>query len=199
MQNEVILILLNDYADWESAYIAAALNGGLDAVPSGAPRYTIRTAAPTMEPVRSIGGLRTLPDYDFETLPEEYAALVLIGGMQWRSAEAEKAERIVRQAVNAGKPVGAICNAASWMAAHGFLNDVRHTGNTAAQLRDWGGGRYTNEAGYVECQACRDGGIVTANGSATLEFARELLLLLEADTPGKIEGWYDFNKHGFIR
>ncbi len=113
MQNEVILLLLDDYADWESAYIAAALNGGVDWVPGGTPRYTIRTAAPTKEPVRSIGGLRTLPDYDFESLPEEYAALVLIGGMQWRSAEAENVEHIVRQAIDKRRAVGAICNAVS--------------------------------------------------------------------------------------
>ena len=39
--------------------------------------------------------------------------------------------------------------------------------------------------------------IVTANGSATLEFAKELLLLLENDTPERIEMYYQFNKQGF--
>lgn len=39
--------------------------------------------------------------------------------------------------------------------------------------------------------------IVTANGSATLEFAKELLQLLENDTPERIEMYYQFNKQGF--
>lgn len=27
-----------------------------------------------MEPVKSMGGLRTLPDYTFDTMPKDYAA-----------------------------------------------------------------------------------------------------------------------------
>ena len=83
------------------------------------------------------------------------------------------------------------------MAKHGFVNNVSHTGNGPGQLRLWGGDRYTNPEGYASRQAVRDGNIVTANGSATLEFARELLLLLENDTPQRIELWYQFNKRGF--
>lgn len=46
-------------------------------------------------------------------------------------------------------------------------------------------------------QVVSDRRIVTANGSAALEFAKELLLLLENDTPERIEMYYQFNKHGF--
>ena len=46
-------------------------------------------------------------------------------------------------------------------------------------------------------QAVADKNIVTANGSAALEFAKELLLLLENDTPERIEMYYQFNKQGF--
>jgi len=50
---------------------------------------------------------------------------------------------------------------------------------------------------YIHEQAVSDGCIVTANGSAALEFAKELLLLLENDTPECIEMYYQFNKQGF--
>ena len=33
-----------------------------------------------MESVKAIGGFRMVPDYSFDTMPEDYAALVLIGG-----------------------------------------------------------------------------------------------------------------------
>ena len=46
-------------------------------------------------------------------------------------------------------------------------------------------------------QAVSDKNIVTANGSATLEFAKEVLLLLENDTLEHIEMYYKFNKDGF--
>ncbi|WP_289694979.1 DJ-1/PfpI family protein, partial [uncultured Duncaniella sp.] len=93
--------------------------------------------------------------------------------------------------------VGAICNAASFMAKHGFLNAVKHTGNGLEQLKIWGGEIYTNPEGYIHTQAVSDNRIVTANGSATLEFAKELLLLLENDTQERIEMYYQFNKQGF--
>ena len=53
-----------------------------------------------------------------------------------------------------------------------------------------------HEAVYLS-QAISDKNIVTANGSATLEFAKELLLLLENDTPERIDLYYQFNKQGF--
>ena len=85
------------------------------------------------------------------------------------------------------------------MAKHGFLNNVKHTGNTIQQLKLWGGQEYTNEAGYEEKQAVSDQNIVTANGTGQLEFCRELLLLLKADTPENIHASYDFYKNGFVR
>ena len=104
---------------------------------------------------------------------------------------------IVRKALEKGKIVGAICNGASFMAKHRFLNGVKHTGNGLEQLKLWGGDAYTNSGGYVHQQAVSDGGIVTANGSGVLEFTKELLLLLENDTPERIEMYYQFNKQGF--
>ena len=43
------------------------------------------------------------------------------------------------------------------------------------------------------------GRIVTANGSGYLEFTRELLKLLENDTPEMINGWYTFMSVGLAK
>lgn len=196
MKQEVLFLLLNEYADWEGAFLATSLNAGV--MPGSEVKYTPKVVAPTLQPVNSIGGFRTLPDYSFQTMPDDYAALILIGGMQWNSAEAEQVVPLVEAALKQGKIVGAICNAASFMAKHGFLNDVKHTGNTLAQIKLWGGDRYTNEAAYQEKQAASDKNIVTANGTEHLEFCRELLLLLKADTPENIHGSYEFYKNGFV-
>lgn len=83
------------------------------------------------------------------------------------------------------------------MAKCGFLNAVRHTGNGLDQLKLWGGENYNNSGGYLHAQVVSDKNIVTANGSASLEFAKELLLLLENDTPERIEMYYQFIKQGF--
>lgn len=196
MNNEILYILLPDYAAHEIVYLSQAIASDEYALKEN-PKYVNKVVAPTMEPVKSIGGFRTLPDYSFETMPDDYAALVLIGGFGWTTPVAGQVVPIVRQAIESGKVVGAICNGASFMAKYGFLNAVRHTGNGLEQLKLWGGSNYTNPDGYIHAQAVSDKNIVTANGSAPLEFAKELLLLLENDTPERIEMYYQFYKQGF--
>ena len=195
MSNEILYILLPDFAEHEMVYLAEAIASDEFSLKEN-PKYINKFVASTLDPIKSIGGFRIMPDYSFDTMPDDYAALVLIGGFGWVTPIADKVVPIVRQAVENGKIVGAICNAASFMAKHGFLNDVKHTGNGIDQLKLWGGENYTNHTGYV-VQAIGDKNIVTANGSATLEFAKELLLLLENDTPERIEMYYQFNKQGF--
>lgn len=155
--------------------------------------------APSSSPyiVDRVGGFKVIPDYTFNNMPDDFAALVLIGGFGWSTPIAEQVVPIVRKTVEKGKIVGAICNAASFMAKHGFLNTVKHTGNGLEQLKIWGGENYTNLNGYVHAQAVSDNNIVTANGSAALEFAKELLLLLKNDTLERIEMYYQLNKQGF--
>lgn len=196
MSNEILYILLPDYAAHEAVYLSQAIASDEYALKE-LPRYINKVVASTLEPVKSIGGFRTLPDYSFDTMPDDYAALVLIGGFGWSTPVAERVMPIVKQAVENGKIVGAICNGASFLAKCGLLNNVQHTGNGPEQLQLWGGENYTNPQGYVHAQAVSDKNIVTANGSATLEFARDLLLLLENDTPERIEMYYQFNKQGF--
>ncbi len=196
MSNEILYILLSDYAAHEVVYLSQAVASDEYALKEN-PKYVNKVVAPTMEPVKSIGGFLTLPDYSFESIPDDYAALVLIGGFGWATPVAEQVAPIVRNAIARGKIVGAICNAASFMAKCGFLNNVRHTGNGLEQLKLWGGENYANPEGYANVQAVSDKNIVTANGSASLEFAKEILLLLENDSPERIEMYYQFNKQGF--
>ena len=196
MSNEVLYILLPDYAAHEAVYLSQAIASDEQSLKE-TPKYVNKVVAPTMDPVRSIGGFRTMPDYSFDTMPDDYAAIVLIGGFGWYQPVADRVVPIVEKALKAGKVVGAICNGASFMAKHGFLNTVRHTGNGLEQLRSWGGSNYTGEKMYVHSQAVSDGMTATANGSAALEFAKELLLVLENDTPERIEMYYRFNRQGF--
>ena len=196
MNNEILYVLLPDFASHEIVYLMEAISSDeVQLKPN--PKYVNKIVASTLEPVTAIGGFRVLPDYTFENMPDDYAALVLIGGYGWLTPAADKVAPIVRKALDKGIIVGAICNGASFMAKHGFLNGVKHTGNGLDQLKLWGGGTYTNSGSYIHQQAVSDSGIVTANGSGVLEFTKELLLLLENDTPERIEMYYQFNKQGF--
>ena len=77
-----------------------------------------------------------------------------------------------------------------------ILNSIRHTGQHRRNAESERA-NYTGEALY-ERQAVRDGNVVTANGTGQLEFTRECLLALAADTPeALIAASYKFNKEGF--
>lgn len=196
MSNEILYILLHDFASHEMVYLMEAISSDEQQLKTN-PKYVNKIVAPTAEPVCAIGGFKVIPDYTFDNMPDDYTALVLIGGYGWLTPIADEVKPIVRKAIEKGKIVGAICNGASFMAKCGFLNNVRHTGNGLEQLKLWGGENYTNPDGYIHSQAVSDRNIVTANGSGALEFAKELLLLLENDTPERIEMYYQFNKQGF--
>ena len=193
---KVLYVLLPQFAEHELPYLTQPLRSDAMAMKEN-PKYENKIVAESMEPVEAISGFRLLPDYTFDTIPNNYAALVLIGGYGWQGEAAERVEPLVADAIKKGRVVGAICNAASWMASKGFLNDVRHTGNGVEQLQLWAGERYTNAAGYVNAQAVSDKNIVTANGSGHLEFACEILHLLQNDTPENIEMYRMFYKTGF--
>ena len=196
MSNEILYILLPDFASHEMVYLMEAISSDEQQLKTN-PKYVNKIVAPTAEPVCAIGGFKVIPDYTFDNMPDDYTALVLIGGYGWLTPIADEVKPIVRKAIEKGKIVGAICNGASFMAKCGFLNNVRHTGNGLEQLKLWGCENYTNPDGYIHSQAVSDRNIVTANGSGALEFAKELLLLLENDTPERIEMYYQFYKQGF--
>ena len=159
---EVIFVLLNGFADWEGAFTAICLNQGFK--PGNPINSKVKYLSKTKEPVTSIGGLRVLPDYDLKDMPEDYAGLILIGGMRWFSPEAELIVPLVKKALKDKKLVAGICNASVFLGMHGFLNEVKHTSNTLDYLKQYAGDQYTGESNYINKQAVRDENIVTANG-----------------------------------
>ena len=173
----VLVYVFNGFADWEGSYVSAELNQ-TDA-------FAVRTVAPDRAPKRSMGGIAV-----------EFAALLLIGGNAWLDPASgiDAVVPLVRRARAQGALVGGICNAATFLAEHGFLDECAHTGNTLEYVQQCAP-HYRGAARFVEAQAVADDGIVTANGSAALEFAREVLRELGAkDDP---DAWFKLHKDGF--
>ena len=187
----VLFVVLQQYADWEAAYISSAITM------LGQGQYDIKTVSLSKDCVRSVGGFRLLPDYDIESVPEDYDALILIGGMAWRSEDTAPIRTLVTDCHRKGRVLGGICDAAAFLGTVGVLNDVCHTCNDLGGLKQWAGSSYAGEAKFIAKQAVRDEHIITANGTAPLEFAREILLALHVATDEKITDWYNFHKLGF--
>ena len=190
MSRTILIFILQQYADWESAYITSAITM------LGQGKYNIKTVSVSGDYVQSIGGFRVLPDYDLQTVPEDYDALILIGGMTWRSENTEPIKKLVADYHKKGKVLGGICDASAFLGTAGVLNDVMHTSNDINDLKQWAGTAYTGEKKYICHQAVRDKNVITANGTAPLEFAKEILLALDVASEEKISEWYDFHKLG---
>lgn len=191
MKKTILFVILQQYADWEAAYISSAITM------LGQGQYDIKTVSLSKECVQSIGGFRTLPDYDMEAVPEDYEALILIGGMTWRSENTQQIKKLVEECCQKGRVLGGICDASAFLGTAGVLNEVMHTSNDLNDLKQWAGPVYTGETKYVAKQAVRDRNIITANGTAPMEFAREILLALNAASEDKVLEWYNFHKLGY--
>lgn len=186
---EVLFFLLDQFADWEAGPLAAALNQRGE--------FRVRTASLTREPIHSIGGFSIIPDYSLPlALSRDFAGLVLVGGNSWRTREAAQAAPLVRFALEKGAVVAGICDASVYLGSLGALNQAAHTSNQLEDLQSYAGVQYTNSSGYRLQQAVRDGKLVTANGTAPLEFAREVQLALGISEE-EVQSWYRFFKLGY--
>lgn len=189
MKKEILVFIFNGYADWEPAYICSELN---------APEtdYAVKTVSLDREAKVSMGGFRVLPDYSVDDFPKDFSLLVLSGGSAWIEKKNNAVLPLVDYAVKSHIPVGAICNAANFMAENGYLDSIGHSGNTLDFMKSQAP-HYLGEKYFIRKQAVCDSNIITANGSGTLEFAKEIMLLLKAKPEKSILEWYNLNKHGF--
>ena len=195
MKEKVLFIILEQYADWEYSFLACALQGSIQDKTSA---YEVKTLSLSRNPVKSIGAFTTIPDYDIENVPPDYAGVILIGGLSWRTEEAKKLAPLVQKAYSDGKVVAAICDATVYLGMNGFLNDKKHTSNSLEDLINGAQANYTNKENYQNEQAVRDGKLITSNVTGYLEFTREVLYALGAYPANYIEDNYRFFKLGFI-
>ena len=187
----VLLALLEQYADWEAAYVSTAIHM------LGQGKFEVKTVSLSKEPITSIGGIHAAADYTVDSAPKNYDALLLIGGMRWREERAQKMIPLVEHCVKSGKILGGICDAAAFLASIGVLNTVKHTGNRLSALQECPGTEYEGAENFQARQSVRDQNIITANGSAPLEFAREVLTALHVAEKTLIADWYTLHKFGY--
>ncbi len=192
---EVLLVLTDRWADWEASYVIPEVNSVNE--------YTVKTIAIDKQPKASIGGLRAEIDYVISGHKsfDNTAMIILTGGFAWGENRYDEIADFIRAAHEAGVPVAAICGATVFLAKHGILDAVKHTGDELdyfmGELKDEAG--YKGRGNFVEAQVVSDGGFITANETAALEFAREIFRLLRIDTDEEIDGWYDKFKNGIAQ
>lgn len=71
---KAIFFMLDDYADWEGAFLSSQLNQKED--------WEVKTAS-VQQQIKSIGGFKTTVDHLLEDIPEKIDLFVMIGGNSW--------------------------------------------------------------------------------------------------------------------
>jgi putative intracellular protease/amidase len=189
----VHLLLLEGSSDWEPGYAVAGINQQMFQAQPG--RYAVRTVGVSREPIRTIGGVRILPDLALEEVdPRASAMLIMVGATAWDESEQPLPVTKAAEYLAQGTPVAAICGATLGLAKGGMLNDRPHTSNAREYLQ--GAAGYRGGGQYVDAPAVRDGDLITASGIAPIDFARCIFERLELYTPPVLQAWYDlYSKH----
>jgi putative intracellular protease/amidase len=187
------LYIFNTLSDWETGYITAELNTGRFFKQSDKPVRVI-TIANTKDAVKTMGGITILPDQTVaETTFTGNDLLILPGGETWLEDIHLPILSVATEFLPKGMIVGAICGATFALAKAGILDTRKHTSNDLNFLQqvcpDYKGAEL-----YLNEPAVTDNNVITAPGTAPLEFAQHILKRLDVFKPESLEAWYKLNK-----
>ncbi|MCL2574469.1 MAG: DJ-1/PfpI family protein [Defluviitaleaceae bacterium] len=193
-KKEVLLLLTDHWADWEAGHAIAGINMS--------EQYAIKTIAIDTQPKVSIGGIRAEIDYAIEDYHEfdNLAMIILTGSFSWGKCLYHNIADFIRKANGHNIPIAAICGATIFLAKHGFLNNIKHTGDELDYFKEMLADEkdYKGHALFTEAQLVNDGGFITANETAALEFAREIIRVLKIYGDDELNAWYQRNKQGMM-
>ncbi|WP_034439943.1 type 1 glutamine amidotransferase family protein [Clostridium ihumii] len=190
-KNEVLIVLTEQWNDWEGSYAIAVLNSFSD--------YEVKTIAIDYAPKKSMGGINASIDYeigDYENF-NNLAMVILPGGLSWEENEYIEIANFIKKLIGLHIPVAAICGATTFLCKHGLLNNVKHTGDSLELFQQQK--EYKGEAFYIPAQIVIDNKIITANETAAVEFAYEIFKILKIDSDEELVQWYDNFKNGAIQ
>lgn len=119
------------------------------------------------------------------------------GGLAWEENQFDELADFIREVRRRGIPVSAICGATNFLCKQGFLNNIKHTGDSLKDFQATPG--YKGEKLYISAQVVHDEEIVTANETAAVEFAYEILKILKIDSQAELEQWFDNFQNGLVR
>lgn len=161
-------------------------------------RIRIRYAGLDVEPIMSATGLRVLPDCTVDDITADGAIiLILPGGPLWVDHDAPAVTAAIRTFREREIPIAAIGSGTLVLARAGVLGGVRHTSNGLAWLKEHVP-EYRDDLHYVNVIDVADGGLVTAHEAGAIDFAHEIIKLLELRDEPDRRAWYRLHREGVL-
>lgn len=184
----IYLFLFDGFSDWEIAYLTPELHKS--------EKVNLITFSRDGGPVTSMGGLKITPDISMDkVIPTEVSLLILPGGEDWNERKLEYVSQLTNSVYRDQKPIAAICAATTFLGSKGYLDKIKHVSNDLNYLKAVAP-EYKGDALYQPATFASDQNIITANGTAPIEFAREIFRKVELWEESDIEKWYQLFKNG---
>jgi putative intracellular protease/amidase len=188
MKKKIYIYLFDGFSDWEIAYLTPEIKKS--------EAFELRYFSKDGKPIVSMGGLRILPDISFaEINTDTIEMLILPGGVAWETNENDFLDAFVKNLFKKGKAIAAICAATTYLGKKGFLDKLKHTSNDLNYLKGMAP-HYLGEQHYSNSLAVTDENIITANGIAPIEFARDIFQKIKLYSDDEIEKWFQLFKNG---
>lgn len=189
------IYVLEGLADWEIVYVLQAIHM-IKKPSSDHDLIDIKFIANKMEPIKTLGGFMIQPDELVDDIDNDrIAALLLPGSITWDSEEHMPVLTKVASLLERNIIVGAICGATMAIAKHGILNHYEHTSNYLEYLT-MNAPTYCGSTLYQNVNSCTDRTLVTANSTSGLQWAKDILTLLDMYPNEIVDTWYQFQKTG---
>lgn len=187
-QQQVYIFLFDGFSDWEIAYVTPEVHRS--------EKTKLVTFSLDGQVVTSVGGLKVIPDLALKEVEiNKIDLLILPGGEAWNEKVLDEISHLVEATYVREKPIAAICAATTFLGEKGYLDEIRHTSNDLSYMK-YVSPNYKGEANYQSEMYAADDNIITANGTAPIEFAREIFKKLALFSDDHLEKWYQLFKNG---
>lgn len=191
----VYVYVLETLADWELGYITSELHSGRF-FKKDAERVSLKTVSYSKEPIHTMGGLTVIPDCLIDDIVvSETSVLLLPGADTWNDPRHGAIIKKAGEFLSIGATVGAICGATTALANYGLLDNRRHTSNGQGFLEMFCP-TYKGQNFYIDEPSVADNNLITANPTASLLWAKQILERLDVFQANTLEFWYEYFSTG---
>jgi putative intracellular protease/amidase len=184
------VVVADGWADHQTALACAEI-----AATNG---HRVRYAGLDVEPVASATGQRVLPDCTVDDIaPDNASILILPGGPVWEDRDVPAITAAVRTFRELDLPIAAIGSGTLILARAGVLGGIRHTSNSLAYLKEHIP-EYRDDLHYVNVIDVADSGLITAHEGGSVDFAHEIIKLLDLRDEPDRRAWYRLHREGVL-
>ncbi len=188
MKKKIYVFLFDGFSDWEISYFTPEINKS--------EQFELIYFSKGENLITSMGGLKITSTTSLNRLKSENIdMLILPGGTAWEKGGNTEIEKLTKSIFEKGKTIAAICGATLYLGQLGILNNLKHTSNDLNYLKNLAP-NYNGEGNYQNSLAVTDENIITANGTAPIEFSREIFKKIGLRSEVEIEKWFQLFKNG---